>query len=237
MNHLPYERQGYSQNHETGIIEYMLAGVTNPQKTFVEIGFGDGTQNMTLDLLHRGYSGVGIDGWNWAESVTQRWPAQLVKIQQMIAPDTVMEYIPQQFMEPDFFSLDIDSFDYQVAQRMLAAGFRPAVVCCEINCNFGNEWASFPYVNDAIKKTYDRKFHYGCSLPKYQALWSQHGYEFFTLDTRAVNAFWYDPTRTTIDTSVPRYLNQCLDPIDPNVILQRISQHWFWHDKIDEIYQ
>ena len=42
MKHLPYERQGFSQNAETGIIEYMLAGILNSKKTFVEIGFGDG---------------------------------------------------------------------------------------------------------------------------------------------------------------------------------------------------
>ena len=85
MKHLLYERQGFSQNAETGIIEYMLAGMSDPKKTFVEIGFGDGTQNMTLDLLHQGYCGVGIDGWDWGPSVVERWPDQLIKIQQMIS--------------------------------------------------------------------------------------------------------------------------------------------------------
>jgi len=35
MKRLPYERQGFSQNYETGIIEYMLAGMSDPKKTFV----------------------------------------------------------------------------------------------------------------------------------------------------------------------------------------------------------
>lgn len=237
MRNLPYERRGHSQNFETGIIEHMLAGITKPRQTFVEIGFGDGTENMTLDLLHQGYSGVGIDGWDWNESVTDRWPEQLIKIQKMITPDTVLDYIPPQFMQPDFFSLDIDSFDYPVADRLLNAGFRPAVCCCEINRHFGNERASFPYVENAEKKTYNRKFHYGCSLPKYQELWSRNGYEFFTIDTAAVNAFWYDPMQVNLDVSVPRHRNQCLDTIDTNRIRQQILEHWYWHDKAHEIYR
>ena len=58
---LPYERQGYSQFGETGIIELMLSGLRDPHQTFVEIGFGTGNQNMTMDLLDQGYRGVGVD--------------------------------------------------------------------------------------------------------------------------------------------------------------------------------
>ena len=236
MKHLPYERQGFSQNDETGIIEYMLAGIVDSKKTFVEIGFGDGTQNMTLDLLHQGYCGVGIDGWDWDPSVIERWPDQLIKVQQMISPGDVAQYIPEQYWQPDFFSLDIDSFDYEVASTLLQSGFRPAVVCCEINKHFGNDWASFPYVENTIKKvTYNRKFHYGCSLSKYKDLWSQYGYEFFTFDTRAVNAFWFHPAQVNLDLDVPR--NQTLDEIDTAIMKQQIADHQYWNNKENEIYQ
>lgn len=237
IKHLLYERQGFSQNAETGIIEYMLAGMSDPKKTFVEIGFGDGTQNMTLDLLHQGYSGVGIDGWDWDPSVVERWPDQLIKIQQMISPDDVAQYIPEQYWQPDFFSLDIDSFDYEVASTLLQLGFRPATVCCEINKHFGDELASFPYVNNPMKKvTYNRKFLYGCSLSKYKDLWSQYGYEYFTFDTRAVNAFWFHPERVSIDLHVPRNQNFST-VIDTSIIKQQIADHQYWGDKQHEIYQ
>lgn len=235
MRRLPYERQGFSQNYETGIIEYMLAGISKPTQTFVEIGFGDGTQNMTLDLLHLGYSGVGIDGWDWDPSVTQRWPEQLIKIQKMITPADVTQHIPEQYWQPDFFSLDIDSFDYEVASVLLQSGFRPATVCCEINKHFGNEWGSFPYVENPAKFTYNRKFHYGCSLSKYKDLWAQYGYEYFTFDTRAVNAFWFHPNKVDIDLNVPR--NQSLDTIDTAIVKQQIADHWFWTGKENEIYK
>lgn len=232
---LPYERQGFSQNCETGIIEYMLAGIDKPKKTFVEIGFGDGTQNMTLDLLHLGYSGVGIDGWDWHPTVTERWPDQLIKIKQMIAPENVAQYIPEPYWQPDFFSLDIDSFDYEVAAVLLESGFRPAVACCEINKHFGEDWASFPYVKDAVKFTYNRQFLYGCSLPKYKDLWAQYGYEFFTFDTRAVNAFWFHPEHASIDVEVLRH--QDLTVIDSTLIRSHIADHCLWKDKQDIIYQ
>jgi hypothetical protein len=235
MKHLPYERQGFSQHSETGIIEYMLAGISNPKRTFVEIGFGDGTQNMTLDLLHQGYSGVGIDGWDWAESVVEKWPNQLIKIKKMISPGDVTQYIPEQYQQPDFFSLDIDSFDYAVASTLLESGFRPATVCCEINRHFGNDWGSFPYIENAAKYTYNRKYHYGCSLSKYKHLWSQYGYEFFTFDTRAVNAFWIYKDRVNIDLTVPR--NLTLYVIDTAFIKQKIADHEFWKDHYENIYK
>jgi hypothetical protein len=235
MKRLPYERQGFSQNDETGIIEYMLAGISNPKKTFVEIGFGIGTQNMTLDLLHQGYCGVGVDGRDWDPSVTERWPDQLIKIQQMISPTNVIEYIPEQYWQPDFFSLDIDSFDYEIASILLQSGFRPATVCCEFNKHFGDDWGSFPYVENPAKHTYNRKFHYGCSLSKYKDLWSQYGYEFFTFDTRAINAFWFHPDQVNINLEVPR--NHTLDVIDNSIIKQQIANHPYWNNKENGIYQ
>jgi hypothetical protein len=232
---LPYERKGHSQHTETGIIEFMLAGVHNPKKTFVEIGFGDGTENMTLDLLHLGYSGVGIDGYDWNPTVVERWPDQLIKIQEMITPRTVLDHIPIGLMTPDFFSLDIDSFDYEIAKVLLQSGFAPAVVCCEINKKFGDEWASFPYIKDAGDDIYDRKFSYGCSLSKYKDLWSKHGYEFFTVDTTAVNGFWFDPKKVTLDMTVLRHLD--LGNIDTSYIKDGLASHWFWKNNLNLLYQ
>lgn len=235
MKHLPYERQGLSQHAESGIIEFLLAGIHQPRKNFVEIGFGTGTQNMTLDLLAKGYSGIGIDGRDWDPSVDQRWPDQLTKIQQMITPDSILNFIPENLRQPDFFSIDIDSFDYEVTKALLEAKFRPAVACCEINQYFGHEWGSFPYVENAIKKTYDRKFAYGCGLEKYNHLWATYGYEFFTIDTSAVNGFWIDPTQVVVDMTVPRH--QDLHEVDTTVLKQQLAKHWYWQDKISTIYQ
>lgn len=234
-NRLPYERKGLSQHRETGIIELMLSSMLDPQKTFVEIGFGDGTENMTLDLLQQGYRGIGIDGRNWAPDVKHRYPDQLIKVECIVTPVSVGEHISADFLAPDFFSLDIDSFDFEVAKVLLDAGFAPAVVCCEINKKFGNDYASFPFVPEPPGRIYGRKYFYGCSLSKYQALWSQHGYEFFTTDRTATNAFWFDPTKVDIDRSLPT-LNRVAG-YDPAIIRKLIEADSFWHHNMDVIYQ
>ena len=72
-------------------------------------------------------------------------------------------------------------------------------------------------------------------MSKYKDLWSQYGYEFFTFDTRAVNAFWFHPDQVNLDLDVPR--NQTLDEIDTSIIKQQIADHQYWNNKQNEIYQ
>ena len=157
---LPYERQGHSQFGETGIIELLLAGLRDPHQTFVEIGFGTGNQNMTMDLLDRGYRGVGVDGREWEPDTPNRWGDAITKLKQMITPDDIVDVLrPVADWNADFFSLDIDSFDYDIARVLLEAGFRPAVICVEINKHFGSTTqAGFPYIANVRKKTYDRRY-------------------------------------------------------------------------------
>ena len=241
---LPYEYQGHSQFGETGIIELMLAGVKDPHKTFVEIGFGTGNQNMTMDLLDRGYTGVGVDGRDWDPDTPNRWGNSITKIQQMITVDDVVDLLkPVADWQCDFFSLDIDSFDYEVAKLLLESGFKPAVVCVEINPNFGSTTkASFPYIPDVKKKTYTRRHFSGASLSKYTQLYETHGLKFFTLNSVSYhNAFYYDPARVSLP-DVP-VITQIQDNEFDSVIYNEtelrkmIAEHAFWKDYQDVIFK
>ncbi len=52
----------YSQNGEDGIIRFITQRIANPEKTFVEFGFGL-RENKCLKLaLQEGYSGLYADG-------------------------------------------------------------------------------------------------------------------------------------------------------------------------------
>jgi len=233
---LPYEKQGYSQFGETGIIELLLKGLQDPHRTFVEIGFGTGNQNMTMDLLDRGYRGVGVDGREWEPDTPNRWGDSITKLKQMITPDDIVDVLrPVADWHTDFFSLDIDSFDYDIARALLEAGFRPAVVCVEINKHFGSTiQAGFPYIANVRKKTYDRRFFCGASLTKNTKLWEHYGMKFFTLNSISNhNAFYYDPARVTIP-DVP-----VLSQIDVELqdIKTMIQEHWFWKDHEQTIYK
>lgn len=252
---LPYEKQGYSQFGETGIIELLLSGLKDPHKTFLEIGFGTGNQNMTMDLLDQGYTGVGIDGRDWEPDTPNRWGTAITKLQCMISPDDIVDTVkPICDWQPDFFSLDIDSFDYEVANVLLQCGFKPAVVCVEINPHFGSvTQASFPYIPNVKKKTYDRRYFRGASLSKYTKLWQHHGLEFFTLNSISYhNAFYFDPTRVkkpmvpVIEKVNQNHFDWLLKPDTPSAdsvlyddqeLRRMISQHWFWKDYQSVIYK
>jgi hypothetical protein len=173
----------------------------------------------------------------------------------MITTEDIVDVLrPVADWNTDFFSLDIDSFDYEVARVLLEAGFRPAVVCVEINPHFGSTTqASFPYIPNVKKKTYDRRYFRGASLSKYTKLWQHYGMEFFTLNSVSYhNAFYYDPARVARpDVPVIEQVNQnhfdwLLKPAqlsadsvlyDDTELRKMISEHWFWKDHQQTIYK
>jgi hypothetical protein len=96
-------------------------------------------------------------------------------------------------LTPDFFSLDIDSFDFWVLKDLLYCHeFRPAVMCLEYLSYYQQHAVS---VRPDLKKY--KKSYCGCSLSAYQKLTERFGYEFFTVDTYGVNSFFYHPDRLT----------------------------------------
>jgi len=56
----------------------------------------------------------------------------------------------------DFFSLDIDSYDFEIAEKLLSLGWQPKTVCLEFNPKFGpTAHASFPF--RVGKKIFNKK--------------------------------------------------------------------------------
>ncbi len=243
---LPYEKQGYSQYGETGIIEFLTEKIINPKKNFVEIGFGTGNQNMTLDLLDRGFTGIGIDLQDWDPLTPNRWGDNIHKIQALVDPDNIFDLLKTSDQNCDFFSLDIDSFDFEIAKTLLEKNFHPSVICVEINPWFGSDVeASFPYIAAAGKKTYTRRHFRGASLQKYINLFKKYNYEFFTLNSWSYhNGFFYDPSRLT-SFSAPRITKvnennstEFPDPAiyDPLWLRAAIESHDVWKNYVDIIY-
>ncbi len=236
---LPYERQIISSQHgEDGIIELMCEHIKEPDQRFLEIGWGTGKQNMTITLLEQGWSGVGID--KRAMQEPSDWSGRFCKLDELVFPDTIVEMLePYDTLgDIDFFSLDIDSFDYDVALTLMEAGFRPKIVCCEINPRFGGQVvASYPYVEHKKGiKLYNKFYYGGCSLSKYQQFWARYGYDFFTVDTSQVNAFFYNRKSCRKITDVPTLGNDYLGTSD-SLMREEISKHGFWVDRVDMIYR
>lgn len=190
---LPYEKQITSQHGEDGIIEQMLNAIHTPRNNqFLEIGWGDGGTNMTWHLMtQQGWGGVGVDA-QVPKKGYELFPPQFKHFQEFVYPDTCRKYLDYVPLDCDFFSLDIDSFDYEIAKTLMAAGFKPKTVCAEINKFFGaNAIGSFPYQERIKKKMYHKLYYSGVSLMKYIKFWEHYGYRYFGYDSSYTNAFFY----------------------------------------------
>jgi hypothetical protein len=196
---LPYEKQWSSQNFEDGIIECMLDHLLAKNHVAIEIGSGNGVQNMIRNLVeNHHYQGIGHDAnaavWHHERYQHQQGWIQLSALQQLVHSWPTME--------PDFFSLDIDSIDFWVMKQLLELGFRPRLICAEYLCYYG------PDLVCSVKPDLDS---YpvsccGCSLSAYQTLLDQYGYRFWTCDSHGVNCFFYLQEQVKPDIqSLPRH--------------------------------
>lgn len=193
-----WEFSGFSQNGEDGIIDHLIRHLRRPTRRFLEIGSSSGIENLTAWLaLARRYSGVMVEGNpRLARIAGLIYPSMNQGVEfrcQMVSTANVLELLsllPD--LEPDFFSLDIDGNDFYVARVLLTNGFRPSVVAVEYNSAFGpSRSLTIPYKEDF--NTYSAHasgLYFGASVTCWRKLFEQHGYEFVTVDTNGVNAFF-----------------------------------------------
>lgn len=234
---LPYEKAGHSQHFEDGIIEVMTDAIIDPNQTFLEIGFGEGTQNMTLSLIKKGWKGVGIDGFEY-EALNPEAKSKLLKYKKMfVEPKNLNEAFADTPKDVDFFSLDIDSFDFEVCRWLLRNEYRPKTVCLEFNPRFGPIIeASFPYEERVKKKPYRKKGTYGSSIAKYKKLWEHYGYRYFTYDTSLTNLFFYHPETVKDLSHLPVHTLEEF-PIKQDDNKKIIIHFGYWVGRLDEIYK
>lgn len=234
---LPYEKQITSQHGEDGIIEQMLNAIHTPRNNqFLEIGWGDGGTNMTWHLMtNQGWGGVGVDA-NAPKKGYDNFPANFTHLQEFVYPDTCTKYLKMVPQDCDFFSLDIDSFDYEIAKNMMEAGFRPKTVCVEINKHFGaNHYGSFPYAPHR-KKLYHKLTRSGVSLRKYIDFWAHYGYTYFGYDSSCTNAFFYKTDQCN-HIDLPILPLEDFPYQDDSVMRENIKGHFEWDDKAHIIFQ
>lgn len=231
-----YEKKVYSQNGEDGIIEVMVNHIKNPNKKFLEIGWGDGGANMTVNLMKQGWGGVGVDS---STPIYNMDYSNFKHFQEYVYPETCEKYLNYVPVDCDFFSLDIDSFDYEVAKKLLESGFRPKTVCVEINARFGpTAVASFLYVDRNLfkKKLYKKTSWFGCSLEKYRILWAEYGYTYFGYDSSATNAFFYH-TESCNEINLPILSDEEFPYKDDQTMKYLISTHPYWNENQNLIYK
>ena len=196
-----WEFSAFSQNGEDGLIDHLLSTLEQPNRYFVEIGASDGLENNTSFLAFvKKYNGVMVEGNHFKATNAARhlqsmnWGVRYLNL--FITPETARTLVSECIQpEPDFFSLDIDGNDFYIAQRLLESGLHPKVMCVEYNSTFGPEMAiTIPYRQDFdYMQAHPTGFYYGVSLEGWKKLLGNYGYQFVTVDTRGINAFFVDP--------------------------------------------
>jgi len=186
--------RGYSQHDEDGMIQEIFnrVGVTN--RTFIEFGVGDGTENNTTYLMLSGWRGLWMDGSDAnAAAIRGRFATfiqdgQLSFVQAFVDRDSINSTIEKAGPsgEIDLVSIDIDGNDYWVWEVMSIV--KPRVLVIEYNALFR------PPVS--VVAEYNRNFawdgtsYYGASLQALEGLGSRKGYALVGCSLSGINAFF-----------------------------------------------
>jgi hypothetical protein len=141
----------YSQTDEDGIIQEIFRRIKTLNKTFIEIGVGDGKENNTIFLLLCDWKGLWIEG-SGANSKkclgiqtklnASKNEKRLLLVNEMIDINTNFEFLidfNRTFKtvdnEIDLLSIDIDSHDLEVCKKLLTR-INPRVIVIEYNAKF-----------------------------------------------------------------------------------------------------
>ena len=192
---LAHGAQYWSQNYEDGMIAEIFRRIGTTDKTFLEIGVGDGTENNTICLLSAGWKGWWIEGdaacCNAISRQLREMPdtaARLQVKQAFVEPDNITGLlaglgIPQQV---DLFSLDIDLNTWHIWAALKS--FCPRVVVVEYNAAFPPEQAWIHPLQ--AQATWDSTQAFGASLKAFELLGARFGYSLVGCDLTGINAFF-----------------------------------------------
>jgi hypothetical protein len=190
-----WEFSGFSQNGEDGILDVLRSQLLSNNRCCAEIGVEDGIQSNTAWLISKeNYCGVMIEG-----NPTLAKRAKIITsfcFNVFVTRDNVHDFKSMvSNLSPDVFSLDIDGNDYYIAQAIFDAGFCPKIFVVEYNSVFGPERSvTIEYQEDFVNtKAHHTHLYYGVSISCWKKFFQSRGYQFVTVDTKGVNAFFVDP--------------------------------------------
>jgi len=185
-----WEFGAFSQHGEDGIIDYLCSQLLEPTRFFFEIGAANGIENCTAWLAFaKCHAGIWVEGdgalCEQARAIIKGLIWNVHVINRFATPESVPALLKMcPYLQPDVFSLDIDSIDYHVASKVLELGRRPKIWVVEYNSAFGPERkVSIPYIREFNRwSAHPSGLYYGCSIAGWRALFSRYGYTFVTVE-------------------------------------------------------
>lgn len=189
-----YGYKVYSQCDEDGIIDYIFSQIEPKDRTFVEIGCGDGTENNTHKLALSGWAGMWVDADSGnIKSIRRQLPksSKLIVSCERVSASNVCSLVDNGirqlgFDNIDFLSIDIDGDDLYVLLACLKH-FRPRLLCIEYNAKFP------PPMEVCVREAHGNwagDDYQGASLSCLVNELNKSGYRLVSCNLSGVNAFF-----------------------------------------------
>jgi hypothetical protein len=138
--------KSYSQNDEDGILEEIFERIGDGERTFAELGCGNGLENNSHLLLLKGWRGVWVDGEpkNIA-FIAKHLPLctpRLSVVEAFVTRENAGEVVSGGLRQVgssmgalDLLSIDLDGNDLEILSALLELA-EPRVLCVEYNAKF-----------------------------------------------------------------------------------------------------
>jgi hypothetical protein len=189
-----FEQQVFSQNGEDGALAEIFRRVGTTDRRFVEVGVGDGLENLTTFWLAQGWQGWWLEGdqKSVARIRGHFWQplakGGLVLRQAFINAENIAGLfeelkVPREF---DLLSVDIDRNTWFVWRAL--KDYRPRVVVLEYNASWPADvdWT----VEYRPERVHNCTAYMGASLKAYERLGTELGYALVGCDLGGINAYF-----------------------------------------------
>ncbi|KAJ3337386.1 hypothetical protein HDU93_001136 [Gonapodya sp. JEL0774] len=209
-----HERKVFSQSGEDGVLEYIFDNIGTTDKYYVEFGTEACTECNTRYLWDEyKWDGLLMDGRGKAPD------ARVIK-NHMISVENIVTLFEQYSVpkEFDLLSVDIDSVDYFVTEKILDSGYRPRVIISEVNPYFDptdtltvpenhTVWHGDPWFGQSPRLIYNSMEKYG-----YRAVYlSKNSVNMFSIRVDVLCDFIFGRTGVRIE---PEDLARLLPPFE-----------------------
>jgi len=188
-----HNRRIYSQHGEDGVISEIFSRIGCKNKTFLEIGVGNGRENTTRFLLESGWKGTWIEGYpanvTSAKDFMQECikNGQLIVVEAFVTAENINEILDNAGVPShlDYISVDID---HNTSYIWSALNRKSRAACIEYNCAMpGDTPIVVPYDPMA---SWDGTSWFGASLKTLENIGKAKDMALVGCDLAGVNAYF-----------------------------------------------
>lgn len=185
--------QMFSQNYEDDIISEIFSRISPDQRTFLEIGVGNGVECNTRLLMAQGWRGAWVESDHEAVSqIRTRFKAeissgQLTVYDSFITRDNINALIDASGLgnSVDLLSVDVDMNTHHIWEALTV---QPRVACIEYNASFPPTTDfGVPYKENAV---WDGSNWFGASLRRMEHIGRGKAMSLVGCDMMGANAFF-----------------------------------------------